>query len=361
MKPYKLASHAIWESENKETILKLDWNESTIEPPERVKNALMNSMVNNLIRYYPDVSNKDLIIKISNYVGVPKEYIQYFCSSDSAHESIIRTLINENDKILMLAPTYDNFRTTGEAQGATICYSIFEDNYYWSLKKFESDLNKFQPQMAYLCNPNNPTGTLIPKGDIHYLVEKYKGIYFIIDEAYYEFAKLTCADFVNSFNNIIITRTFSKAFSLAGMRMGYIIASQDLLGAINKVRNAKNIPQLSQIAALNALDEVEYMDNYVKEVNQAKRFFYDKLKNINIGQKNIVYGEGNFLVIEFKSMNDKKAFIERLKSNLIFVRDLSHMKEVELCVRITIGTEKQMLYVIRILEQMYEVKKDSII
>lgn len=353
MKPYKLASHTIWEKETKSNILKLDWNESTIEPSQSVKQALFDALNENTIRYYPDVKNEKLLNKIAEYLDLSVEYVQYFGSSDSAHESIVRALLNENDIVLMLAPTYDNFRTTCESQGAKVCYSMLDENFLWSLDKFEHDLNVNKPSLAYICNPNNPTGTVVSRSDIEYLVTKYENIIFVIDEAYYEFTQSSCSSLVSEYNNIIITRTFSKAYSLAGMRIGYIATDVVLLNAINKVRNAKNIPQLSQVAALASLENNSYMKEYVSEVNLTKEWFGKELLNLNMDFRRVSVLAGNFLIVEFKTIEAKLSFIEYLEDNLIFVRNLSHMKEVELCARVTIGTKQQMSYVMAVLKEKY--------
>ncbi|WP_050660355.1 pyridoxal phosphate-dependent aminotransferase [Gallaecimonas pentaromativorans] len=353
LKPYKLASHKIWEVEDKSKILKLDWNEATVEPSPKVLESIIEAAADGTFRYYPDVMNKILLESISLYAEIPSDFIQYFPSSDVAHEYIVRALINEDDDVLMLAPTYDNFRTTCESLGGRVTFSLLRNNREFRIEEFSSLLRKNNPKIAYICNPNNPTGTVIEKDIIEQLVSNHKETFFLIDEAYYEFYGESSKDLVTKYTNIIVTRTFSKAFGLAGMRIGYIFSSEIILAQINKIRNAKNIQHLSQVAACAALKDIPYMKGYVNEVNLAKKVFEKELKSMSLGIRDIIVGSGNFILLDVEDVELKRKLITYLESHNIFVRNLSHMEAVKNCIRITIGTREQMQRVSDILKDFH--------
>ena len=188
--PYKLASHRIWTaSENeRKCILKLDWNESTIPPSpkvaERIK-ALIDG--DSFYHLYTSNYNEELLQLISAYIGLTNKYIQYFASSDSLHEYIAKLYITVGDPVLLLGPTYDNFRLTAEVCGADIFFYNIKESFEFNPKEFMKRINEIEPSLVYICNPNNPTGTLHQISFIQELLETFPQCLFLIDEAYAEF------------------------------------------------------------------------------------------------------------------------------------------------------------------------------
>jgi len=350
LKPYPLVSHKAWEIEDKSDILKLDWNEATVLPSPKVKENILNFLENGQLNWYPDVNNKNLLEKLSKYNNISQENIQYFASSDSLHEYIVRTFIEPDDRIVIVAPTYDNFRAVVESNGAITDFYDLDENFRLDIEHFTNYLRLHKPKIVYICNPNNPTGTLHKKEDIELLVSTFKNIMFIVDEAYYEFIGVSCKDLVLKHDNILISRTFSKAFALASFRIGYTISSIKNIELLTKIRNSKNISTFSQIAATAVLDDIEYMKNYVKKVLEAKVYFKNELKKLNIK----VFDDGgnfSFLKIDYSI---KIKLIKFLEQNNIFVRDYGHVRGMENYLRITIGTKEQMQKVIQKIEEFFQ-------
>ena len=156
LKPYKLASHKIWSvsPEERPEILKLDWNEASIPPSpkvmERIQKILQEPCFFNL---YPITYNEELHNLLSAYVQLPKDNIQYFGSSDALHEYICKVFISAGDPIMILGPFYDNFRLTCQANGADVYFSYYNDDFSFDADKFESEINKIEPAVVYICNP----------------------------------------------------------------------------------------------------------------------------------------------------------------------------------------------------------------
>ena len=355
LKPYKLASHKIWQvhSDKRPEILKLDWNEATIPPTPLVKDNLYKLLSEPpFFNLYPITYNEELMEKLSNYVKLPKENIQYFSSSDALHEYLCKVYISVGDPVLILGPSYDNFRLTCQANGANVFYSNYTENFKFDADAFESDIMRIDPNMVYICNPNNPTGNLHSIEYIKYLLDRFSDTLFLIDEAYCEFSGVTAKDLVIDYDNILISRTMSKAFALANFRVGYLIASKSNIDFINRIRNPKNLSTIAQVAAISALSDIPYMKNYVKEVNIAKEEFKNKLESLNANLK-IVPSHGNFLLIEFHSYGEKIELLNYLASKNIYVRDTTQSKLVEKCFRITIGLPSQMDYVYKNIREFY--------
>ena len=185
LKPYKVASHKIWSvpAGERSQILKLDWNEATVPPSPKVREALKALMEEeDFFHLYPSTFNEELMQALSAYTGMPAANIQYFGSSDSLHEYISRAYLGEGRKVLVLWPSYDNFRLTAESTGAKLCYSEMSADFELSLQQLREDLAREKPAMAYICNPNNPTGTLIPSACVEELVSDFRETIFLLDE-----------------------------------------------------------------------------------------------------------------------------------------------------------------------------------
>lgn len=358
LKPYKLASHKIWSVSPEERceVLKLDWNESTIAPSPLVLDAVNQLLLQpSFFNLYPATSNEELLNLLSQYVKLPIENIQYYGSSDVLHEYICKAFISVGDPVMILAPSYDNFRLTCQASGADVYFSHYNDDFTFDSSSFENDINKHEPAAVYICNPNNPTGNVHSIDYIEHLLHEYPDTLFLVDEAYYEFSGITVKDLVLKYDNLLVSRTMSKAFGLANFRIGYLMASKDNVQFINKIRNPKNISSIAQVAACAALKDVEYMWNYVKAVKKGKDFF------INACQKwsddFVVYESyGNFLLVKFSQYEKKIKLLNHLATHNIFVRETSQSPSVYNCFRITIGTIEQMKIVVKVINEYYESK-----
>lgn len=357
IKPYKTSSHKIWEVKptTRKNILKLDWNEATICPNpnimKRLKSLLQEPCFLNL---YPATANNELLDLLSKYTDLPQENIQYFASSDVIHEYVARILLESGKNVLIQWPAYDNFRLTAQSMGAKVCFSeIDSKSFSFNPTKFEQDIKKIKPALVYICSPNNPVGYVTPNEYIEHLLTTFPHTMFLIDEAYIEFStKPSAAVFVTKYNNIIVTRTMSKAFALANLRFGYVLSSKQNIQYINSIRNPKNINTFTQTAIIAALQDTQYMRDYVKEVNSAKKWFINavnKLDGITAYQS-----EANFVLLKFDSFGLRMQMFRWLKQHDIFIRETSQGPMVYKCLRITIGTKPQMEQVVKCMKEFYK-------
>lgn len=355
LKPYKLASHKIWSvtPEARPEILKLDWNEATIPPSPKVKER-----INKILRepcffnLYPTTCNQELCELLSDYVGLSKDNIQYFASSDALHEYICKVFISVGDPVMILGPSYDNFRLTCQANGADVFFSYYSDDFTFDADRFESDINRVEPAMVYICNPNNPTGNVHQVQYVEHLLNEFPDTLFLVDEAYYEFSGITCKSLVTKYGNILISRTMSKAFALANFRVGYLIGAKENVEFVNRIRNPKNLSTLAQEAACGALSDLPYMRSYVDEVHAAMKLFAEKARKY-AAYFETVPSYGNFMLLRFPDYPSKMALFDHLSDKDIFTRDTTQADCVKNCFRITIGTREQMMRVISAMDKFY--------
>ncbi len=355
LKPYKLASHKIWSvtPEERKSILKLDWNEATVPPSPKVRESL-HALLDEpeFFNLYPTTLNDRLLNALSTFTELPKDNIQYFGSSDALHEYICKVFIGVGDPVMILGPSYDNFRLTCQANGGEVFYSNYNEDFTFDAERFENDIVKIEPAVVYICNPNNPTGNLHSKLYIEHLLNAFPDTLFLIDEAYMEFGGQSAKELVLKYDNILISRTMSKAFALANFRVGYLMASKDNIQFINKIRNPKNLSTLAQTAAIAALEDNQYMWKYVEQVKEGKELFVKEMTAMAPHVK-LYPGHGNFCMLQLPSVDEKKNMITYLSDNNIFVRELMQGPIVERCFRITIGTPEQMKQVVNILKNYY--------
>ena len=313
-----------------------DWNESEFPPTNKVFEVMKS-----FYRYerYPDITATQLKNKLSEYVSLPVDFIEVYNGSDDALKDIITVFVDKDTKVLSYQPSYTQVNTFI----TTNTENYMKVNIKDPLGKHEYDFNYCKiNEVVYLVNPNNPTGKLLPVEEIEKLVKTYSNTLFIVDEAYYEFAKQSCSHLVVSHKNLIVTRTFSKAFGLASVRLGYCMGHPDTLSHIRKIRNGKAVNTLGQLCGIAALNDLDYLQSRIDEMNDAKKFFIDNLPNYY----NALDSDANFVLVKTP---DSKKLLEKMKENKILIRDRSAFDNLENCVRITIGSKKQ---IIRVLDVM---------
>ncbi len=357
IKPYKTSSHKIWDvSPNaRRDILKLDWNEATVSPSPLVTKRLAALLKEPcFLNLYPNTANPRLMEMLVKYTGLPADNIQYFASSDVVHEYIARVYLCRGKSILIQSPAYDNFRLTAQSTGAKVYFSdIDAKTFTFDERKFERDLKQIKPDLVYICSPNNPVGYVTPNEYIEHLLRTYPNTLFLIDEAYIEFSTTPSAGvLVPKYENIIVTRTMSKAFAMANLRFGYVLSAAKNIQSMNSVRNPKNLPTFTQEAVIAALSDVKYMHNYARQVNAAKKYFIDAIRTMN--GITAFDSAANFVLMKFDSYGHKANMFRWLKQHDIFVREVSQNPMLYKCLRITIGTREQMARVIKCMTDFYK-------
>ena len=313
-----------------------DWNESEFPPTNKVFEVMKS-----FYRYerYPDITAKLLKSKLSDYVSLPVDFIEVYNGSDDALKDIITVFVDRETHVLSYQPSYTQVNTfittnTENYMKVNIKNPLGEHEYDFDYCKVAN--------VVYLVNPNNPTGKLLAVDEIEKLLKTYPDTLFIVDEAYYEFAKQSCSHLVISHKNLIVTRTFSKAFGLASVRLGYCMGHPDTLSHLRKIRNGKAVNSLAQLCGVAALDDLNYLDSRIDEMNDAKKFFVDNLPH----EYYAVDSQTNFVLLKTP---DSKKLLNKMKDNKILIRDRSSFDNLENCVRITIGSKKQIIRVLDVI------------
>ncbi|WP_425591413.1 histidinol-phosphate transaminase [Enterobacteriaceae endosymbiont of Donacia piscatrix] len=296
------------------------------------------SINNRILNRYPEQQPKELLNFYSKYINLNNENILITRGADEGIDIIMRTFCNqEYDKILFCPPTYDMYRVTAEILNIKYLM-IFSINDNWKINFNEIKKNLKNIKIIYFCNPNNPTGNILNKDNIIQLLELTKNkIIIVIDEAYIEFClNHTMIYLINKYENLIILRTLSKAFGLAGLRCGFILTNKYIINILLKVIAPYpiSIPVLDIAIQALSTKNLVIMNNNVKTIINNKKWLIKKLSNCSCIKK-IFTSKTNFILVKFYN---SKIIFDILNENNIIVRNQNHEKILNNCLRITIGT-----------------------
>ncbi|MGL6107976.1 histidinol-phosphate transaminase [Romboutsia sp.] len=321
--------------------IKLDANEGKCKA---YKDLCKN--INIDMSLYPDDEYKDLKDKIKDYVNAKPSNIVVGNGSSELVELIIKTFVDKDEVILSFVPTfsmYEVFATVNSAQFVGVeCNEDISVNIDNVIEKAK----EVNPKLIFLCNPNNPTGYLMKKEEIIKVIENTDCI-VVCDEAYIEFADTneSMIDEILNYDRLIVLRTFSKAFSLAALRVGYMVANENLATIIDTVRPPYNLNVISQYIATKAVEDTKPVLEYVKIVKKERNFLMEVFENLNIK----AYESGaNFIYFA----SDIENLSQKLIDEDVLIRSFGSYY------RVTIGDENENLAFAKALKAI--VKKEKL-
>ena len=348
LKPYQVTSvqEALF-LDDKDSVLKLDWNECTVPPAPGVKRRIVEFLSTDRVNWYADANQTEIRQAIAGYVGLEPEHVRVYGGSDSALDHIVRSFADASDELLLASPTYDQFRAYAELTGATVKQVVETDPFGDGLAEIEAAISR-RTKLLYLANPNNPTGVYRTVAQIEELVAAHRSVLFVVDEAYIEFCRRggSCAEMVRRHHNLIVSRTFSKAFSLAGMRCGYLLSDPGNLAVIDRIRNPREMNTLTLAAAVESLRNLDYYQAYVREVREARTYLVESLRRMGLSAFDT---ETNFILLRVPRPVEA---IAAFKAGGIYVRDRAFGAPITNCVRISLGTKAEIERVLDVVRGM---------
>ena len=333
-----------------ENVIKLASNENPLGPSKKAIEAIRQSLGS--ISLYPDSSGFYLRKKLSDIFNLNINNVVLGAGSEGIMATIMRTFLNEKDRILATKNSFIGFRVLANASGKQIDWVSMKD-FRYDLDAMAAQIN-INTKIIYLANPDNPTGSYFSTEEFDGFMDKVPDrALVILDEAYYEYAS-GIQDYPDSMNyrydNVITLRTFSKSYGLAGLRVGYGFAHQDLISNLMKVKLPFEPSIPAQIAAIAALDDIEHLEATLNE-NKRQMLRVEKVfKKLNLPY---IPSSANFITLILDNENHAEMFTkEFLKSGII----LRHLKAFGLpnCVRVTIGKDSEMEVFINKLDSILE-------
>ncbi len=314
-----------------------------------------NSLGSPLMKWYnryPDPHQFAVKQKISTIKAIAAEHIFLGNGSDECIDLLFRSFCEPGkDNVIICPPTYGMYEVSANINDIQLKKIPLLDDFQLDLIHLEDQIDT-NTKIVWICSPNNPTGNSINRVDIETVLNNFNGI-VVIDEAYINFAKQkSFIQELADYPNLIVLQTFSKAWGLAGLRLGMAFASQSIIEVLNKVKPPYNINQATQELALKALEEVGQVNDMIKLLVDMRDALAEVFKLMPTVEK-VYPTDANFILVKIN--NARKVYEFLLKKGIV-VRDRSQVKLCNDCLRITVGTELENTILVDAMQDWYQLK-----
>jgi len=314
--------------------IKLNQNESPWDWPIDIKERISKSIIASDWNRYPNLIPTQLKKKIGEINHIDKNGVVIGKGSNEILQAIFTASIRSKDTVVSLSPTFAVYKMLAEQKGATFIESKLDSNFEID----PSDLlsRSRRAKLTIICNPNSPTGSLLPLSIIKKIAKNTSGL-VVVDEAYVDFSNVTAVGLLSSYTNLIVTRTFSKAFAMAGFRIGYGLMHNELASEIQKCLLPFNVDRPSLIALNALLDHSEIVRNRTEKICAERDRIISELNTMN--DMAAVHSHSNFFLVNTKYSPEKT--FDYLANNGILIRNVSTYPGLESYVRITVGKPEE--------------------
>jgi histidinol-phosphate aminotransferase len=309
-----------------------------------------NSLGSPLMKWYnryPDPLQWKVKEALSKIKGVPPQHIFLGNGSDECIDILYRAFCNPGkDNVIINPPTYGMYEVSAHINDVEVRRARLLDDFQLDLVHLETLVDE-NTKLIWICSPNNPTANSMNRDDIEIVLNNFHGL-VVVDEAYINFARhKSFIQELAEYPNLVVMQTMSKAWGLAGLRLGMAFASEAIIAVYNKVKPPYNINQSTQELALKAMEEIGQVNEMIKMIVSMRESVIKKLADLEIVQK-VYPSDANFLLVK---VVDAKSIYDYLTKKGIVVRDRSKVELCAGCLRITVGTEKENNELITALQQ----------
>ena len=321
-------------------IVKLNQNENRYEPSPRVGHAI--AAAGESLALYPDSTSRALREAAAKVYGVRPEQVMATNGSDEMLRILFQACCDPGDEAVAFYPSYTYYATLAAMQDVRYRLIDFEGEY-----RIPDSLNVDTAKLVFLPNPNAPTGTVFPESEVRRLVEAVPNGLVVLDEAYADFSGQTSLSLLRDYDNLVVIRTFSKSYSLAGLRIGLGFASEALLAEMEKVRDYYNLDRLAQAGAEAALLDQEWLRRTTTQIIASR-----ERTAAAVGEMGLkVYDSGaNFILIRFPGPEKAEQVWSELRRRKVLTRYFKN-RGIADCLRVSIGTDADMDAFLRELRQ----------
>ncbi|MCO5239368.1 MAG: histidinol-phosphate transaminase [Chitinophagaceae bacterium] len=282
---------------------------------------------------YPDPHQRQLKEKLSAIKGVSPKNIFIGNGSDECIDILFRAFCNPGkDNVIICPPTYGMYEVSAHINDVEVRKIPLLEDFQLDLVHMENRVDDFT-KIIWLCSPNNPTGNALNREDVETVLNNFPGI-VVIDEAYINFSRYrSFVQELTEYPNLVVLQTLSKAWGLAGLRLGMAFASEEILAACNKIKPPYNVGQATQELVLKALDRLDEVNDMIRILVEERNIMAEQLLSVSIVER-VYPSDANFLLVKVK---DARSVYEVLVKDGIVVRDRSNVQLCDNCLRITIG------------------------
>lgn len=324
--------------------LRLDFNENTVGIPSWLLEKIRARLDAEHLAVYPEY--EQIRPKLARHFGVHENELVLTNGTDEAIQLLVNTYVNAGDRVIVLRPSYAMYRFYAQLAGA----QLVEIPYHATDLSFPMEellqALAWQTRLVLLANPNNPTGTTIPLDQLRALLTAAPQTAILVDEAYYEFSGITALPLIYEFPNLFVSRTFSKAYGLASLRLGCLFSRSSNTAWLRKAQSPYSVNGFAVLAAEVLLEEPGYVEEYARQVKSAREKLCQALTERGI---RFFPSQANFVLIQVGDRT--RLFCEAMRRRGVLVRDRSY--ELPGCVRVTVGTPDQVERFIAALDEVW--------
>lgn len=315
-------------------LIRLDANEN-IFLPKKVMSQFLREIVDEIdVRTYPRCEEKQLVEALSEYLNLPTNYIVIGNGSDQLIESIVKVFVKDTEKTISILPTFVMYKKITRNQGCGYVEVPLNKDFSLNVNVLLSKVDK-NSILCFLCSPNNPTGNQFDRREIIRVLEGFDG-FVVVDEAYVDFASYSVVDLINEFDNLIILRTFSKAFGLAGLRIGYSLANPTLSKPLKGMQLPFNVNKISILLAKKVIEQRDIFEAIVQKVKNERTQLFNKISQISgVATFN---SDANFLF--FKTEEDSNKVYYGLQKRGVLIRRFQNILGEDDFFRVTVGSHE---------------------
>lgn len=323
--------------------LKLNTNENSYPPSPKVVEAILAELGPDgaSLHTYPSASSLHLREAAGELYGYDPSWIIMANGSDEVLNNLIRAFAAEGEEIGYVHPSYSYYATLAEVQGARVRTFGLTDDF-----RIAAFPERYQGKIFFLTTPNAPLGPAFPLEYIEELAGRCAGM-LVLDETYADFAEFNALELVKKYDNVVVTRTLSKSYALAGMRLGLAIARPQVIEALDKIRDHYNLDRLAQAACLAALRDQAYLRECCRKIRETREWFATELRAIGY---EVIPSQGNYVFASPPDRNGKRIY-DGLYDRKILVRHFADPLLVH-GLRISIGTREEMEKTLNALEEI---------
>lgn len=318
-------------------IMRLDQNEMTTPLDPNMVRMVLASISPEEIVAYPEL--EPVYRRLGRHLGVQRGNILLFSGSDPGIKSLFEVYVEPGDEVVTLTPSYGMFFVYGRIYGATTVPVSYQEDFSLLVESVISKIND-QTKLLLIANPNH-TGTVISESDLRIIIEfaaRHQSL-VLVDEAYHEFCGETVVPLISQYDNLVVSRTMSKAYGIAALRVGYLISNTENIQNLQKVKATHEITSVSARFAEYLLDHPEVTQNTVKQINAGKDLIYNRSKAAGIQS---IPSRSNFVFLKLPRGIDAKESVENLKKQNIYIKGPFGGVPVDGMIRITVGPPEQM-------------------
>ncbi|MBN2552599.1 MAG: histidinol-phosphate transaminase [Spirochaetales bacterium] len=328
-------------------LARMDTNENPLGPSPGAVKAMEQAIRH--VNFYPDGPCLRLKRKLAGRLGISEDMVAFGNGADSCIRMVASAFINDGEEVVMADPSFPVYSIFTRVMGGEEVLVPLKD-YTHDLQAMKKKIGP-RTKLVCICNPNNPTGSIVRKAELDdFFRDLPSDVIVVLDEAYFEFVSdpqfPNGLDYLREGRNIIVMRTFSKLYGLAGLRIGYMMAAPEMISVLERVREPYTVAGVAEEAALAALDDREFIDRVIRNNEKSRNLICRELDRLGL---DYVPSHTNFLFVDLKT--DARKVREALMRRGFLIRAGTAWK-LPTCVRITFGTEAQNAAFIRALEEV---------